>query len=53
MLSTVGMFAHFHRTGRLGLDVDGLASFVGRQVVCSLAASEEIARASTGAPSPV
>ena len=31
----------------------GLASFVGRQVVCSLAASEEIARASTGAPSPV
>ena len=47
VLSTVGMFAHFHRTGRLDVDVDGLAAFVGRQVVCSLAASEEIARAST------
>jgi AcrR family transcriptional regulator len=47
VLSTVGMFAHFHRTGRLGIDVDALAAFVGRQVVCGLAASEEIARAST------
>lgn len=53
VLSTVGMFAHFHRTGRLDLDVDGLAAFVGRQVVCSVAASEEIARASTAAPTRV
>jgi hypothetical protein len=44
--ATVGWFAHFHRTGRLDIDIDGLAVFVGRQVVCSLAASEEIARAS-------
>lgn len=43
VLATVGWFAHFHRTGRLDVDVDGLADFVGRQVVCSLAASEQIA----------
>jgi AcrR family transcriptional regulator len=46
VLSTVGWFSHFHRTGRLDLDVEGLAEFVGRHVVCSIAASEEIARAS-------
>jgi AcrR family transcriptional regulator len=46
VLSPVGWFAHFHRTGRLDLDVDELAAFVGRHVVCSIAASEEIARAS-------
>ena len=45
VLSTVGWFGHFHRTGRLDVDVDELAAFVGRQVVCSLAADEEIARA--------
>ncbi len=50
VLSTVGMFAHFHRTGRLDVDVDELAAFVGRQVVCSIAASEEIAREALEAP---
>ena len=44
VLTTVGWFAHFHRTGRLDIDVDELAGFVGRQVVCSLAASEEVVR---------
>ena len=37
VLTTVGWFAHFHRTGRLDLDVDELAAFVGRHIVCSLA----------------
>jgi AcrR family transcriptional regulator len=50
VITTVGWFAHFHRTGRLDVDVDGLAAFVGRQVVCSLAASEEIARKAMEAP---
>ena len=51
VLSTVGWFAHFHHTGRLDVDVDGLAAFVGRQVVCSIAASETIALAALEAPS--
>ena len=50
VVTTVGWFAHFHRTGRLDIDVEGLAAFVGRQVVCSLAASEEIARAAMDVP---
>lgn len=53
VLSTVGWFAHFHHTGRLDVDVDGLAEFVGRQVVCALAASERIARAALDAPASV
>ena len=44
VLTTVGWFAHFHSTGRLTVDVDELAEFVGRQVVCGVAASEELAR---------
>lgn len=52
VLTTVGWFTHLHRTGRIALDVDGLAAFVGRQVVCSVAASEEIARATIEAPAP-
>jgi AcrR family transcriptional regulator len=52
VLATVGWFAHWHRTGRLDTDVDGLAAFVGRQVVCSLAASEEIARLTMAVPTP-
>ena len=43
VLATVGWFAHWHRTGRLDTDIDGLAAFVGRQVVCSLAASGDVA----------
>ena len=50
VLTTVGWFAHLHRTGRLDVDIDGLAAFVGRQVVCSVAASEEIARAAMEVP---
>ena len=50
VLTTVGWFSHLHRTGRLDVDVDGLAAFVGRQVVCSVAASEEIARAAMEVP---
>ncbi len=50
VVSAVGYFAHFHRTGRLDVDVDQLAEFVGRQIVCSLAASEEIAREAMEVP---
>jgi AcrR family transcriptional regulator len=52
VLSIVGWFSHFHRTGRLDVDIDGLAAFVGRHVVCSLAASETIARAALDAATP-
>ena len=50
VLTTVGWFSHFHHTGRLDVDVEELAAFVGRQVVCSIAASEEIARQALEAP---
>jgi AcrR family transcriptional regulator len=53
VLTTVGWFSHFHHTGRLDVDVDGLAAFVGRQVVCSIAASERIALAALDAPTVV
>jgi len=53
VLTTVGWFAHFHHTGRLPISVDDLAAFVGRQVVCSLAASEVIAREALAAPASV
>lgn len=46
VVTTVGWFAHLQRIGRLELTVDELADFVGRHIVCSLAASEEIARGS-------
>lgn len=51
VLTTVGWFAHLHHTGRLDVDVDGLAAFVGRQVVCSVAASEAVAVGALDAPS--
>ena len=50
VLTTVGWFSHFRHTGRLDIDVDQLAAFVGRQVVCSIAASEDIVRATLEAP---
>ena len=37
-------YSHFHRTGRLGVTVDEIADVVGRFVVRSLAADDEIAR---------
>ena len=44
VVGAVGYFGHFHRTGRVDLGAGDLAAFVGRFVVCSLAADEEIAR---------
>ncbi len=51
VLTTVGWFSHYRQTGRLDIDVDDLSAFVGRQVVCSIAASEQIAREALEAPS--
>ena len=48
VIGAVGHFAHFHRTGRLDSTVDDLAAFVGRWVVHSLAADDEIARQISG-----
>lgn len=44
VVGAVGYYGHFHRTGRTTVPIDGLADFVGRFVVCSLAADESIAR---------
>ena len=37
MLGAVGHFSHFHRSGRITIDVDELATFVGQWVVQALA----------------
>ena len=50
VLTTVGWFAHYHRLGRVDLDVDGLTAFVGRQIVCSLASGEKVVRENLAAP---
>lgn len=44
VVGAVGYYGHFQRTGRVSMDIDELAAFVGRFVVCSLAADEAIAR---------
>ncbi|HET8930883.1 MAG TPA: TetR/AcrR family transcriptional regulator [Acidimicrobiales bacterium] len=44
VVGAVGYYGHFHRTGRTTGPMNELAHFVGRFVVCSLAADEEIAR---------
>ena len=44
VVGAVGYYGHFQRTGRVVMDIDELAAFVGRFVVCSLAADESIAR---------
>jgi AcrR family transcriptional regulator len=44
VVGAVGYYGHFQRTGRIAMDIDELAAFVGRFVVCSLAADEAIAR---------
>ncbi len=44
VVGAVGYYGHFHRTGRVSLPVAELGAFVGRFVVCSLAADESIAR---------
>lgn len=43
VVGIVGLYSHFHRTGRTDVPIDELASFVGRYVVRSLAADDEIA----------
>jgi AcrR family transcriptional regulator len=54
VVGAVGYYGHFHRTGRTTMPIHELAHFVGRFVVCSLAADEEIARrVLEGAPRPV
>lgn len=44
VVGAVGYYGHFQRTGRVDMPIDELAAFVGRFVVCSLAADEAIAR---------
>ncbi len=44
VVGAVGYYGHFHRTGRAALPLPELAAFVGRFVVCSLAADTETAR---------
>jgi AcrR family transcriptional regulator len=44
VVGAVGYYGHFQRTGRVDMAIDDLAAFVGRFVVCSLAADEAIAR---------
>jgi len=50
VVGAVGYYGHFHRTGRVSLPIAELAPFVGRFVVCSLAADEAIARRILAAP---
>ena len=45
VVGIVGLYSHFHRTGRSDATIDDLAAFVGRFVVRSLAADDEIALA--------
>ena len=45
VVGIVGLYSHFHRTGRSEVPISELATFVGRFVVRSLAADEEIALA--------
>jgi AcrR family transcriptional regulator len=45
VVGIVGIYGHFHRTGRSPVPVDELAAFVGRMVVSALAADDEIAAA--------
>ena len=45
VVGIVGIYGHFHRTGRSPVPVDELAAFVGRIVVSALAADDTIAAA--------
>jgi hypothetical protein len=53
VVTTVGNYGRYHRTGRLDMDAGELAPFVSRFVVCALAADEEIARRVLAAPAYV
>jgi AcrR family transcriptional regulator len=46
VVGAVGQFSHFHRTGRVALSLDELASYVARLVARILTADERIARRS-------
>jgi AcrR family transcriptional regulator len=46
VVGAVGQFSHFHRTGRVEMDVDELAAYVARLVVRILTADENVARRS-------
>lgn len=43
VVGSVGYYSHYHRTGRLGVEVDELARYVGASVVRTLAADSETA----------
>ena len=43
VVGSVGYYSHYHRTGRLGVDIGELAQFVGATVVRSIAADGDIA----------
>ena len=45
VVGCVGHFSHFHRTGRITMDLPELAAFVARYVVHSVAADEDAIRA--------
>ncbi len=45
VVACVGYYAHFHRTGRITMDLGDLAAFVARYVVHSVAADEDAVRA--------
>ena len=51
VIGAVGYHSHFHRSGRTTTPIAELAAFVGRFVVCSLAADESIARQVLDTPS--
>jgi hypothetical protein len=53
VVGTVGSYSHFHRTGRIDVPIDELAAFVGRFIVRSLAADDEIARHAERAAGPL
>lgn len=50
VVGCVGHFSHFHRTGRITMDLPDLAAFVARYVVHSVAADEDAIRAALRAP---
>jgi AcrR family transcriptional regulator len=56
VVGIVGVYSHFHRTGRTDAEIEELAPFVARFVVRSLAADDDIAsaveRAQESTPSP-
>ena len=56
VVGIVGVYSHFHRTGRTDAEIEQLAPFVARFVVRSLAADDEIAlaieRAQGSRPAP-